>query len=74
MDHASSFFTALNDGAVSAALSFVRALALPVLCIMVVPALWQMDGVWYSLTGSEILSVIVSLAFLIGKKKKYHYL
>lgn len=72
--YTSSFFTALNDGAVSAAISFIRALVLPVLCITVMPAIWGLDGVWYSLIGSEILSVAVSLAFLTGKKKKYHYL
>lgn len=72
--YTSSFFTALNDGAVSAAISFIRALLLPVVCILVMPMIWELDGVWYSLIGSEILSVLVSLAFLIGKKKKYHYL
>ena len=72
--YTSSVFTALNNGAVSAAISFIRALVLPVLCIIVMPLFWKLDGVWYSLIGSEVLSVIVSLAFLIGKKKKYHYL
>ena len=72
--YTSSVFTALNNGAVSAAISFVRALVLPVLCIVIMPMIWELDGVWYSLIGSEILRVFVALAFLIGKKKKYHYL
>ena len=71
--YASSFFTALNDGAVSAAISFMRALVLPVICIIVMPMLWQLDGVWYSLVGSEVLGVFVSLYFLLAKRKKYHY-
>lgn len=71
--YTSAFFTALNDGAVSAAISFMRALVLPVLCIILLPMIWQLDGVWYSLVGSEVLGVLVSLFFLIGKKKKYHY-
>ena len=71
--YTSAFFTALNDGAVSAAISFMRALVLPVLCIILMPMVWQLDGVWYSLVGSEVLGVFVSLFFLIGKKKKYHY-
>lgn len=71
--YASSFFTALNDGAVSAAISFLRALVLPVLCILTLPAIWKLDGVWYALTASEILSVFVSLAFMIAKRKKYNY-
>ena len=72
--YTSSVFTALNNGAVSAAISFMRALVLPVLCIVIMPMIWELDGVWYSLIGSEILSVFVSLAFLIGKRNKYHYL
>lgn len=71
--YTSCFFTALNDGAVSAAISFMRALVLPVICIIVMPMIWKLDGVWYSLAGSEILGVFVSLAFLLGKRKKYNY-
>lgn len=71
--YTSCFFTALNDGAVSAAISFMRALVLPVICIVVMPALWGLDGVWYSLVGSEVLGVFVSLYFLIGQRKKYKY-
>lgn len=71
--YTSCFFTALNDGAVSAAISFMRALVLPVICIIVMPMIWKLDGVWYSLAGSEILGVLVSLAFLLGKRKKYNY-
>ncbi len=71
--YASSFFTALNDGAVSAAISFLRALVLPVICILTLPTIWKLDGVWYALTASEILSVFVSLAFMIAKRKKYNY-
>lgn len=71
--YTSSFFTALNDGAVSAAISFMRALIFPVICIIVLPMIWQLDGVWYSLVASELLGVTVSLGFLIGKRKKYHY-
>ena len=70
--YTSSFFTALNDGAVSAAISFLRAFVLPTICIIVMPMLWQLDGVWYSLAASEILGVFVSLRFLLGKREKYH--
>lgn len=71
--YTSCFFTALNDGAVSAAISFMRALVLPVICILLLPMIWELDGVWYSLAGSEILGVFVSLYFLLGKRKKYKY-
>ena len=71
--YTSSFFTALNDGAVSAAVSFIRALVLPVISIIVLPMIWRLDGVWFSLVASEVLSVFVSLGFMLGKRKKYGY-
>ena len=66
--YTSSFFTALNDGAVSAAISFMRALLLPVICIITLPMIWQLDGVWYSLVASELLGVVVSLGFMLGNR------
>lgn len=71
--YTSAFFTALNDGAVSAAISFMRALVLPTLCIIIMPMVWKLDGVWYSLVGSEVLGVFVSLSFLLAKRGKYQY-
>lgn len=71
--YASAFFTSLNNGAVSAAISAVRSLALPVICIITLPMLFKLDGVWYSLVLSEFLSVIVSIYFVIKNKKKYNY-
>ena len=71
--YTSCFFTALNDGAVSAAISVMRALVLPVICIILMPMLWQLDGVWYSLVASEVLGVLVSLWFMLRKREKYHY-
>lgn len=71
--YVSSLFTALNDGLVSAAISFVRTLLLPVTCIVLMPLLWDLDGVWYSLVASELLSLTVAMAFLVGKRRKYRY-
>ena len=71
--YASSFFTSLNDGAVSAAISFLRALVFPLVTIIVLPIFFQLDGVWYSLLAGEVLSFVAAIAFLLGKRKKYHY-
>lgn len=71
--YTSCFFTALNDGAVSASISVMRALLLPLICVIVMPAIWHLDGVWFSLVGSELLGVFVSLFFLLSKREKYHY-
>ena len=71
--YTSAFFTALNNGPVSAAISFMRSLILPVICTIVMPMIWGLDGIWYSLAGSEILSIAVSMTFLLGMRKKYAY-
>ncbi len=71
--YTSSFFTALNDGPVSAVISFMRALVLPVICIIVMPIIWKLDGVWYSLVASECLGIFVSLRFMLTRRKKYGY-
>lgn len=69
----SSFFTALNNGLVSAVLSFARTLVFQVGCVLVFPILWGIDGIWYSLVAAEALSVAVTVIFLACMKKKYHY-
>jgi Na+-driven multidrug efflux pump len=71
--YTSSLFTALNNGSVSAAVSFFRSLVFPVLAILVLPAIFELDGVWYAMIASELLSIAVSLGFLFGLRKKYHY-
>ncbi len=69
----SSFFTALNDGRVSAVISFLRALVFQVIAVLVFPLIWELDGIWFSIVGAEVLALLVTLMFLAGKRKKYHY-
>ena len=70
---ASSFFTALNDGLVSALISFLRTLVFQVITILVLPNIWGIDGIWLSVLVSEIFSIIVSLICYAVNKKKYEY-
>ncbi len=69
----SSFFTALNNGIVSAVISFLRTLLFEIAMIFILPAIWGINGIWLAVVVAEILSLMVSLAFLIGNKKKYQY-
>lgn len=69
----SSFFTALNNGFVSAAISFLRALVFQVTAVLILPLIWQLDGIWASTVTAEILAVIVTIIFLKTNKEKYHY-
>ena len=71
--YASSFFTALNDGFVSALISFVRTLIFQVISILILPKLVGINGIWLSILVAEVLSLIVSIMCLIKNKKKYEY-
>lgn len=70
----SSFFTALNNGAVSAAVSFLRTLVFQMLAVIVLPMLWEVDGIWWSALAAEIAAFVISTMFLLGKRKRYGYL
>lgn len=69
----SAFFTALNNGFVSAAISFLRTFAFQIITVIVLPIFFELNGVWYSLFIAEVLSLFVTAAFLAGNKKKYGY-
>lgn len=69
----SSFFTALNDGLVSAFISFLRILVFQVILVLTFPLIWQLDGIWLSIVAAEMLAVLVTAGFMIRKRKKYHY-
>lgn len=69
----SSFFTALNNGAVSAAISFLRTLVFQIVMIFLLPVIFGLDGIWLSVVFAEVFSLIVSVIFLILNRKKYKY-
>lgn len=71
---ASSFFTALNNGVVSAVISFLRTLVFQTLAVLVLPLLLGLNGIWLAVTFAEILALIVSATFILLKRKQYHYL
>ena len=71
---ASSFFTALNNGGVSAAISFLRTLVFQTIAVLGLPLLLGLDGIWWAVTVAEILALMVSAAFIVTKRKQYHYL
>ena len=71
--YGSSFFTSLGDGLISALISFLRILVFQLACVIVLPMIFGLNGVWFSGVVAEILSIIVTVTFLIIKQKKYHY-
>lgn len=69
----SSFFTALNNGLVSALISFLRTMVFQVAAVLILPLFWEVDGIWFSIVAAELISAIVTVLFLIGKRKRYRY-
>ena len=67
----SSFFTALNNGLVSAIISFLRTLVFQVSAVIIFPVIWDVDGIWLSIAAAEVMAVAVTAAFLWGMRKKY---
>ena len=70
----SSFFTALGNGMVSAAISFLRTLLFQVTAVLILPLLLDIDGIWLSVTAAEILATGVTFAFLVGMRRRYKYM
>lgn len=69
----SGFFTALNDGVTSAIISFLRTLVFQIAAVIILPALFDVNGIWYSIIIAEFMAVVLSATFLVLKRKKYKY-
>lgn len=69
----SAFFTALNDGLVSAILSFARTLVFQLLSILILPIYFLVDGIWMAIIVAECLSFILTIIMFLTNKKKYQY-
>lgn len=71
--YGSDFFTALNNGKISAAISFIRTILLEMSAVMLLPLAFGVDGIWIALPIAEALALIVTVQFLIRKRHVYHY-
>lgn len=71
--YGSDFFTALNNGKISATISFLRTILFEMSAVMLLPLALGVEGIWVSLPIAEALAVIVTLQFLIRKRHVYHY-
>ena len=69
----SSFFTALNNGPISATIAFLRTIVFQVICVFLFPVFWGLDGIWISVVAAEALAAGVSVLFMTLFKKKYKY-
>lgn len=69
----SSFFTALNNGILSAILSFSRVFLFQIPAILLLPLLWKLDGIWLSVVVAELCTAVLGILFIVTYRKKYAY-
>ncbi len=69
----SSFFTALNNGLISASIAFLRTLVFQIAAVLILPLFWGVDGIWLSIVAAEVMAVVVTVFFLKGQREKYGY-
>lgn len=70
----SSFFTALNNGLISAVISFLRTLMFQVIMVLTLPLWFGINGIWSAISVAEALTLIMTTTFFVRQKDKYHYL
>ena len=69
----SSFFTALNNGLVSAAISFMRTLVFQLAAVLLLPVIFGLNGIWMAIVAAELLSLMLTVHFFIRMRTRYHY-
>jgi Na+-driven multidrug efflux pump len=72
--YGSSLFTALNNGLISALISFVRTLVCQVAALILLPMIWELDGIWLAIVAAELVALLLTAFFVIKYRKRYGYL
>lgn len=72
--YASSFFTALNNGLISALISFLRTLVFQLAAVMLLPFIFGLDGIWGAIIAAEAITLCMTFFFVFSQRKKYGYL
>ena len=69
----SALFTALNNGLVSALISFFRTFVFELGAVLILPGLLGVDGIWYSVVFAELMAAVVGIIFMAAMRRKYQY-
>ena len=69
----SAFFTALNNGQVSALISFLRTFVFELGAVLLLPLLFGVDGIWYAIVFAELMAAVVGSIFMVALQRKYQY-
>ncbi|MBO5324378.1 MAG: MATE family efflux transporter [Oscillospiraceae bacterium] len=71
--YGSSHFTALNNGLISAVISFLRTLVFQSAAVMLLPIFFGLDGIWFAIVAAELISMILTIFCFVKFRKRYHY-
>ncbi|MDE6585708.1 MAG: MATE family efflux transporter [Clostridia bacterium] len=71
--YGSALFTSLNNGLVSALISFLRTVVFQITAVMVLPIFMGLDGVWSAALVADVLALIVTVIFIVCCHKRYGY-
>jgi putative MATE family efflux protein len=69
----SSMFTALNNGLVSAVISFLRTLVCQTCAVMILPLFFGLDGIWCSIVVAELAALLLTVGCFVKYRSRYHY-
>ena len=69
----SSLFTALNNGLISAVISFFRTLICQIAAVMLLPLVLKLDGIWLSIVVAEFAALLLTVICFAKYRKHYHY-
>lgn len=69
----SAFFTALNNGQVSALISFLRTFVFDLGAVLLLPILFGVDGIWYAIVFAELMAASAGIIFMAALRSRYHY-
>ena len=67
--YGSAFFTALSNGLISATISFLRTLIFQIAAILILPAIFGINGIWIAVAMAELLTLCFTATFFIKQKK-----
>ena len=68
-----ALFTALNNGLVSAAISFLRTFGFEMAAVLLLPIWLGIDGIWISIFVAELCTCFITVYFMVSKREVYHY-
>ena len=69
----SSMFTALNNGLISALISFLRTLVCQIAAVLILPLFFELDGIWFSIVAAELAALVLTVFFFFKNRGRYHY-